>query len=659
MRRAWGAAFATGLGVLLAAAPAGAATKPVTGTSAGFADSVGVNIHEFYPDTAYLDKARLKGFLVELGVKHVRDGVRLDREDYVTEYPSARDIAAAGIKFLWITGRPGEPPSAAEAIDVLTDPQRLGGTTEALEGPNEYDEFRQPNAAGKDPLWAAALYYFMNDRYRAFKNDARFSAMPFWGPSFRSGGGRDEYAGMPGSGQSMDAPNSHGYPGGQPPEGPVAADINTYYNAFGQRKPAVTETGYHTATNIRSGHYGVSERAQSIYTARTLLTAFEAGAPRTYLYQLLDQKPEPALSNMEEHFGLVAVEGTGGDPFAWTLRKKAAFETVKEILDITRDTGADARPPTLDYSLSGAPAGLKQVLLSRSGGVVDLVLWKPDAVYSPTAGDLFPADTPVTLQLGERADVSIERPHSQRDFTALGRGTSFTVNVGADPVFVRIKGSRYAAEVRNDRPSAWLRLSETSGPPVDSAGAGATTDPWTAAPAYGAASAVGDVDDRSVTVAADQRSAVQVTPAVSTGAGSTIELWVKPGTGVPDFSHFLTAGHGDWKVAMRTYNQLAGAWRGSVYGARFGGEMVFPGFDPGAWHHVVLTMAGGVSTTYLDGRKVGEDGGGETLTLSRFTFGSRAGANAFAGSLDEVAVYPSALSAARVCAHYRAAGGTC
>jgi Concanavalin A-like lectin/glucanases superfamily len=694
MRRTHAATRATGaMAAALAlalAGPAAAAETPVDGTGAEFADSVGVNIHEFYPDTTYLDKPRLKSLLLDLGVTHVRDGLRFNREPYVTEYPSARDIAAAGIKFDWIAGTPGDPQHATDAMALLSDPARLGGTAEALEGPNEYDGARRPNATlGKDPVWDAKLLSFMAEYYETFKNDSRFSALPFWGPSFLSDGGRDEYAATPGASKLMDRPNAHSYPGGRPPEPVIDAAVDKYEKQFGAGTPAITETGYHTATNTgNSGHYGVSERAQAIYVARDLLTAFAAGVPRTYLYQFLDQKPEPALKDMEEHFGLVAVDGDRtAAPGTWTVRKKPAFDTVKKLLAIERDSGTDARPAGLDYSLTGG-AGLRKLLLARSGGVVDLVLWNPARVYNdPTwdcndpripssivdpiqrceyakynlavdGGDAFPAAVPVTLQLAGAADVSTERPYSETAFTALGHGSTFSLNVGADPLVVRIKLSKYATEVKADHPSAWLRFAETAGNPVDSANAGASPGAWTATPTYGAASAVGDQDDAAVHVGPGQQTTVQLASAVSTQTGATVELWVKPDVGSPDWAHFLTADVGDWTVAMRTYNQHDGATWGSTYGSAFGAESVFRGFDQGSWHHLVLAMANGTSTTYLDGRAVGTAGGG-SLNLSRFTAGARGGAGGFAGALDELAVYPTALGAGRVCAHYRAAGGSC
>jgi hypothetical protein len=255
--------------------------------------------------------------------------------------------------------------------------------------------------------------------------------------------------------------------------------------------------------------------------------------------------------------------------------------------------------------------------------------------------------------------VSSERPYNQRAFTSLGEGRTFTVNVGADPVFVRVD-PEYGLAVRTDNPVAWLRLNEASGTPVDSAGHGATTQPWVAAPSYGQPGASGD-GDTAVGVRSNQSTTVRLASPVSTGTGASVEMWVKPDPATANFTEFLTADTPDWRVRMRTYDPHDGLFWGSTYGSRAGasGEMIFPGFDYGQWHHLVVTMGGGLSTTYLDGRQVGSTSGGDSLNVSAFTVGANGGNGGFTGLLDEFAVYPSVLSQGRVCAHYRAAGGSC
>jgi hypothetical protein len=200
----------------LGAQTAGAATPtsaPVTGSSTAFADSIGINAADFYPDTLYNNHALVKQLLLDLGVKHLRGGIRLNGSS--AEYAAVRDLAAAGMKKMWITGRPGstvDPTRFDQVRDILTDPNRLAGTTEALEGPNEFDA-----TAGSDQLWAQKLFTFQSQTYGWAKSDSRFSSLPFYGPSFMSQSGRQTYAGMPGSSQTMDARTRTRTPAGASP----------------------------------------------------------------------------------------------------------------------------------------------------------------------------------------------------------------------------------------------------------------------------------------------------------------------------------------------------------------------------------------------------------------------------------------------------------
>ncbi|MCA1684295.1 MAG: fibronectin type III domain-containing protein, partial [Actinobacteria bacterium] len=79
----------------------------------------------------------------------------------------------------------------------------------------------------------------------------------------------------------------------------------------------------------------------------------------------------------------------------------------------------------------------------------------------------------------------------------------------------------------------------------------------------------------------------------------------------------------------------------------------------GSWHHVVATYDGGTAVTmYLDGDVLGTANfaaplatAASNLTVGQFTGG-------YNGRLDEVAVYPTALSAAAVKAHFDASGNS-
>jgi Concanavalin A-like lectin/glucanases superfamily len=77
------------------------------------------------------------------------------------------------------------------------------------------------------------------------------------------------------------------------------------------------------------------------------------------------------------------------------------------------------------------------------------------------------------------------------------------------------------------------------------------------------------------------------------------------------------------------------------------------------WHHVVGTYDGTNMRVYADGSLVGgptaPTGGSVTIGSTLLTIGAAVGVSFFqTGSLDEVAVYTTALSAARITAHYNA-----
>ncbi len=81
-------------------------------------------------------------------------------------------------------------------------------------------------------------------------------------------------------------------------------------------------------------------------------------------------------------------------------------------------------------------------------------------------------------------------------------------------------------------------------------------------------------------------------------------------------------------------------------------------YNDGSWHHVVVTQGSGGQQMFVDGALVAS---GTATTPQAYTGYWRLGSdntwggastNDFAGSLDEVAVYPAVLSASTVQAHY-------
>ncbi|MEP7019964.1 MAG: LamG domain-containing protein, partial [Pseudonocardiales bacterium] len=88
-----------------------------------------------------------------------------------------------------------------------------------------------------------------------------------------------------------------------------------------------------------------------------------------------------------------------------------------------------------------------------------------------------------------------------------------------------------------------------------------------------------------------------------------------------------------------------------------------PGLNDGQWHQAVGTLSPSGMTFYVDGKKVGSNGGttvGQPYNGYWRVGGDSpwAGAAYFAGSIDDVAIYPSALTLTQVHKHYTDSGRT-
>lgn len=353
---AWVALGAAGLAVLAALVVSALRTpgarhgpgtrQPVRSQpAAAFLDSVGVNVHMSYYDTGYARFDVWSARLRELGVRHVRDGLVVGDPTYVERY---RTLAAQGVRASLIVGETQRP--AAESVALAAGPLRPA--VEALEGPNEPD-------LGGAPGWPGATEAFMAQLHDALARTPSLR-VPLLGPSFADAGARGEVGG---AGRLWRVENLHAYTGGRPPETNLTAEITASRQRTPDAPVVVTETGYHDATAATVGQPGVSESAAADYVPRTFLEAFAAGARRTYLYELVDEKPDPAGRDPEQHFGLLRQDGT----------PKPAFVAVQRLLAmIRRSSGGGARRGVAVR----AGADVRSLVLDRRDGSRALVLWR-------------------------------------------------------------------------------------------------------------------------------------------------------------------------------------------------------------------------------------------------------------------------------------------
>lgn len=223
---------------------------------------------------------------------------------------------------------------------------------------------------------------------------------------------------------------------------------------------------------------------------------------------------------------------------------------------------------------------------------------------------------------------------------------------------------RYADEVLADAPAAYWRCGESSGDLADSSGNGRTLT-VAGTPTYSATGLLSGDSDSAVLMDADGDyfSRADTTITAYTSAW-TLEAIIRSGTSSWPEGAIVTTG----------YNGSHVTWALNI-GYNFGVRNVAAAFYNGAWrragsgvlsldttYHVVGTWDGTNLRLYLNGQQESSATPGSTPSSTagmspthNVFLGRRWDSNArFPGIIDEVAVYSTSLSAARIAAHYAA-----
>jgi hypothetical protein len=246
---------------------------------------------------------------------------------------------------------------------------------------------------------------------------------------------------------------------------------------------------------------------------------------------------------------------------------------------------------------------------------------------------------------------------------------------GASPTGCAPTGDAYAKAVLADGPAVYYRLDEATGPslcdasPNHNQGTYAGTGVTHGQP--GALHSTSDTSIRANGTAQVATSGTDVT--ISGSAGFTLEGWFQTMTkqdqmvvdigqagpqslaGVGPWSNrvsstfAVTPGTGDY-ICLDTYD---GAFE---FDASAVGINVFDG----SWHYAAVSYsgAGGIASVYLDKHTLGTAPVQDRPSPSPVRIGFWVDAlfnKPFSGGLDEIAVYPTALSAEQIARHYAAA----
>jgi hypothetical protein len=391
-------AFMMGGTAALLASPARAQGVPVC-SAAAFADSVGVNTH--LGSEPYASRFGLvRELLAASGIRHVRDELRPSND-----LARWRELFERhGIRSHLLVSPATN--TVAEMLDYLA---ALGAEkVSAIEGQNEGDsDWFQAQEAARGG-WAAAVTAYQRAVFQTLRERYPADVLPVLSPSvldWKPGDMEAIRAAAPFC--DMVAIHPYAQHGEEPEtEAPYAAlswYLRQMRDGFKPGAPAMaTEAGYNTLVEPRGA--GVSEAAAAIYIPRLLLNNFAAGIRRTFLYELLDEGPDPA--EWEQHWGLVRYDGT----------PKPAYRAVAALLQ-----ALDASQPggvAVAAAFRGAPPEARAMQFRKADGSTIVAIWRAVRCFDAAAARGIAVD-PVPLT------VVPDRSVSQAAFTVLDGGTAW------------------------------------------------------------------------------------------------------------------------------------------------------------------------------------------------------------------------------------------
>ncbi|HJT34010.1 MAG TPA: hypothetical protein VJ783_18335 [Pirellulales bacterium] len=328
------------------------------------------------------------------GFRWVRGGL----EGLTTDGPTSIDTylelhRATGVRFSW-----GLVSGGSDLEKLLQTARRLAAADAllAFEGNNEPNNwgvtYRGESGGGRAPSWLAVAK-LQRDLYDAVKRDSLLKKYPVW--SISEGGAEADNVGlqflevpvgaatlMPDGTRYADFANIHNYiyhpasPGLEDNKTWNAADptaackVDGLFGNYGitwgkhfrgySEEELLTLPRVTTETGCTIGG-PITEEIQALNLLSMYLDQFKRGWSHTAVYLLRDRTDEAG----NQSFGF----------FKPDYRPRKAAVYLHNLTTILADRGPLATPGQLNYSLSPQPITVHDLLLQKTDGMFDLIVW--------------------------------------------------------------------------------------------------------------------------------------------------------------------------------------------------------------------------------------------------------------------------------------------
>ena len=267
-----------------------------------------------------------------------------------------------------------------------------------LSGIESANEFNKPSSRPAD--WAAQLRDFQSWLHETVRSTPGLAGVPIIGPSIW-GRLTEDYTALGSLEPELDRGNLHYYTGGRRPSRagrPKSSDEGGGRGEYGLAdairdarvvapgKPLwITEYGYPTAgPDLPLSDGFITETAAAKYLIRGLFDAFSEGAEKIFIYSLIDD----VHRSPPRYHGLM--DGM--------LRRRPAFDAVKNLMTLFGDPGAASSTRVLDFSLQSAPDRIKHQLFQQDDRTFLFTIYQDvDSYNRMTKQDVEVAPVPVIL----------------------------------------------------------------------------------------------------------------------------------------------------------------------------------------------------------------------------------------------------------------------
>jgi len=412
--------------------------KPISISSSYFTNTIGINTHIDGArlnsnSTSYGNPIAIAKYLKYIGVTHLRDNLSIG--PYFPAFSYLNSVN--GVTFD-LTYANYAANSGSNIIDqYLNSLEKISPIVEAIEGPNEPDFF---GVFYNGITGAPAVIDSQKYIYQSVKSNPILQKIPVFctALSYPADGGMATAIGN--LAPYCDYANLHAYPENNALNASYPStnmslpyQFLSVWKGFPDtitapgRPEVITEGGWSTDINSMNG---VDEETQSKYYVEYLLDAFSLGISRTYMYELMDDAPDPYMTAEENHYGIFHYDGT----------PKITANVISNINTLFKDKVS--KPSTVSYTIKTTAQNTHSLLLQKNDHTFILALWNEAVLWDPSSRTELP-QAPITVNLNFNeviGSVNIYDPfigiHSQG---SLENVQNMAVALPDHPVFVFIE----------------------------------------------------------------------------------------------------------------------------------------------------------------------------------------------------------------------------